>query len=301
VTGTEAPPSGLEFVAAGSELHPATISSVAARIALRTTLRRVRRPDWLHLGAASVRTPRLFRHEYSRTTRAAVRRSDHGPFGMFRITIWPGWAVRPSPRTIPSGIYAVTVERLSDGFLSWRPLIAGDLPMLAEWLREPQVARWWNLEATLAAVERDFGPSTRGEEPGEDLVVLLDGRPIGLLQRSAICDYPRDLTEFSAVIEVPVGAVELDYFIADPALRGRGLGSRMIAAAVEDTWNSNSDAPAVLVAVVAGNVASWRALEKAGLKRVAEGPMSSDNPIDDALHYIYRVDRPGAASSAYRP
>ena len=42
----------------------------------------------------------------------------------------------------PSGIYAVTVERISDGFLSWRPLIAGDLPMLAEWLREPQVARW---------------------------------------------------------------------------------------------------------------------------------------------------------------
>jgi hypothetical protein len=73
---------------------------------------------------------------------------------------------------------------------------------------------------------------------------------------------------------VPVGAVELDYLIADPALRGRGLGSRMIAAAVEDTWNSYSDAPAVLVAVVAANVASWRALDKAGLKRVAEGPMS---------------------------
>jgi aminoglycoside 6'-N-acetyltransferase len=77
--------------------------------------------------------------------------------------------------------------------------------MLAEWLREPQVARWWNLETTLEAVERDFGASTRGEEPGEDLLVLLDGRPIGLLQRSAIYDYPQDLTEFSAVIEVPAG------------------------------------------------------------------------------------------------
>jgi len=186
----------------------------------------------------------------------------------------------------------VTVERISDGFLSWRPLIAGDLPMLADWLREPQVARWWNQESTLEAVERDFGASTRGEEPGEDLLVLLDGRPIGLLQRSVICDYPQDLTKFSAVIEVPAGAVELDYLIADPALRGRGLGSRMIAAVVEDTWNSYSDAPAALVAVVAANVASWRALEKAGLKRVAEGPMPPDNPIDDALHYIYRVDRP---------
>jgi aminoglycoside 6'-N-acetyltransferase len=51
--------------------------------------------------------------------------------------------------------------------------------------------------------------------------------------------------------------------------------------------------------VVAANVASWRALEKAGLKRVAEGPMPPDNPVDDALHYIYRADRPGAASLAF--
>jgi len=172
--------------------------------------------------------------------------------------------------------------------------------MLAGWLREPQVARWWNLEATPEAVERDFGASTRGEEPGEDLVVLLDGRPIGLLQRSAIGDYPRDLAEFSAVTEVPAGAVELDYLIADPALRGRGLGSRMIAAAVEDTWDSYPDAPAVLAAVAAANVASWRALEKAGLKRVAEGPMPPGNPVDDPLRYIYRADRPGAASPAFR-
>ena len=233
-------------------------------------------------------------HEWWRRQRRSFRACSGSPF------VRAGLVSDHRVGRFPSGIYAVTVERISDGFLSWRPLIAGDLPMLAEWLREPQVARWWNHETTLEAVERDFGASTRGEEPGEDLLVLLDGRPIGLLQRSAICDYPQDLTEFSAVIEVPVGAVELDYLIADPALRGRGLGSRMIAAAVEDTWNSYSDAPAVLVAVVAANVASWRALEKAGLKRVAEGPMSPDNPIDDALHYIYRADRPGAASSAFR-
>jgi Acetyltransferase (GNAT) domain len=152
---------------------------------------------------------------------------------MFRITIVRAGLVSDHRvGRFPSGIYVVTVERISDGFLSWRPLIAGDLPMLAEWLRELQVARWWNHETTLEAVERDFGASTRGEEPGEDLLVLLDGRPIGLVQRS------------------------------------------------------------VLVAVVAANVASWRALEKAGLKRVAEGPMPPDNPIDDPLHYIYRVDRP---------
>ena len=94
---------------------------------------------------------------------------------------------------------------------------------------------------------------------------------------------------------MPDGVVELDYLIGDAALRGRGLGARMIAAAVEDTWSAYPAAPAVIVAVAAGNTASWRALEKTGLQRVAEGTMSPENPIDDPLHYVYRVDRPSSA------
>ena len=178
--------------------------------------------------------------------------------------------------------------------LAWRPLAATDLALLATWFREPQVARWWNHDSSPEGVQRDFGPSVRGEEPGEDLLVLLDGLPVGLLQRSRISDYPEDLAEFSAAVEIPAGAVELDYLIGDPELRGRGLGSRIIAAAVRDTWAARPEVPAVLVAVVAANTASWRALEKAGLTRVAEADMQPDNPVDDPLHYVYRADRPSS-------
>jgi aminoglycoside 6'-N-acetyltransferase len=191
------------------------------------------------------------------------------------------------------------------GPLDWRPLTSSDLPLLAEWLQEPQVARWWNHESSSEAVERDFGPSVRGEEAGEDLVVSIGGRPIGLVQRSFISDYPEDLADFAALVDVPDGAIELDYLIADRALRGRGLGARMIAATIERTWTDHPSVPVVLVAVVADNVASWRALEKAGMQRIAEGPMEPDNPIDDPLHYVYRIDRPrrheavgGAGSSS---
>jgi aminoglycoside 6'-N-acetyltransferase len=178
------------------------------------------------------------------------------------------------------------------GALTFRALTADDLPLLAAWLREPQVARWWNQPSSSEEVELDFGPSVRGEEPGEDLVVSLDGRSIGLLQRSVIDDYPEDLAEYAQVVEVPPGAVQLDYLIGDAADRGRGLGPRIIAAAVRDTWDVYPSAPAVLVAVVAANTASWRALEKAGLRRIAEGPMEPDNPADDPLHVVYRIDRP---------
>ena len=46
------------------------------------------------------------------------------------------------------------------------------------------------------------------------------------------------------------------------------------------------------MAVAAANVASWRVLEKAGLRRLAAGPMEPENPLDDPLHYVYRIDRP---------
>ena len=77
--------------------------------------------------------------------------------------------------------------------------------------------------------------ASAGRSPGR-IVVSLDGRPVGLVQRSLIHDYPEDLAEFADLVDVPEGAVELDYLIGEPALRGRGLGSRMIAALVRDTW-----------------------------------------------------------------
>ncbi|GAA1607822.1 hypothetical protein GCM10009789_72800 [Kribbella sancticallisti] len=71
----------------------------------------------------------------------------------------------------------------------------------------------------------------------------------------------------------------------------------MITALVAQTWTDYSDTDTILVAVVAGNRPSWRALERAGFHRVAEGPMEPDNPIDDPLHYLYRIDRPQRARS----
>ena len=130
-----------------------------------------------------------------------------------------------------------------------RSLTVADLPLLAQWLREPQVARWWNHEHSADAVERDFGASARGEEPGEDLVVSLDGHPDGLLRRSVISDYSEDIAEFLTEVDVPEGAVELDYTIADASLPGRGLGSQLIPMAIEGTWNDYPGAPAMLVAV----------------------------------------------------
>ena len=182
--------------------------------------------------------------------------------------------------------------------LSWRRLQEADLPLLRSWLEQPHVARWWNHETSAEAVARDFGPAARGAEPSEDLLVLLDGEPLGLVQRCRLADYPDYAAELAAVVSVPPGAVTIDYLIGEPAQVGRGLGPRMIEAIVRATWDDHPGAECVLVPVPAANRASWRALEKAGLRRVAEGELEPDNPVDDRLHYVYRDDRPDAPSSS---
>ncbi|GAA4071009.1 MULTISPECIES: GNAT family N-acetyltransferase [Actinomadura] len=180
----------------------------------------------------------------------------------------------------------------AQGALTWRRLAETDFPLLRRWLERPHVARWWNHETSPEAVRRDFGPAARGEEPSEDVLALLDGRPFGLVQRCRLADYPDYLADLAAIVDVPDGAFSIDYLIGEPGLTGRGLGTRMLTAFVRRTWDDHPDATSVVVPVVAANRASWRALEKAGLHRVGEGDLEPDNPVDDPAHYVYRIDRP---------
>ncbi|MFC0624143.1 GNAT family N-acetyltransferase [Kribbella deserti] len=176
----------------------------------------------------------------------------------------------------------------------FRRMTRADFPLLTSWLVQPHVARWWNHETSAEAIERDFGPTADGLEASEDLLVFRDGRPVGLMQRSGLADYSEYLEEFEALVDVPPAAVTIDYFVGDQGSTGQGIGTGMIKALVADTWATRPEAPAIIVAVVAANRPSWRALERAGFHRVGEGPMEPDNPIDDPLHYVYRQDRPPA-------
>lgn len=176
--------------------------------------------------------------------------------------------------------------------ITWRRLTHDDFPLVGRWLAAPHVHRWWYHESTPEAVERDFGASARGEEPGEDWLVFLDGEPVGLMQRCRVSDYAEDFDQLSAVVPTPKDAMTLDYLIGDPANTGRGLGSRMIRWAVERTWADYPDASVILIPIVAANTASWRALEKAGATRIALAELEPENPVDEPLHYIYRFQRP---------
>ena len=178
--------------------------------------------------------------------------------------------------------------------IAFRPLRRDDFGRLAAWLAEPRVARWWNHDVSPEAIERDFGTSVDGGDATEMFVAELGDEPIGFIQRYPIAAYAEYVEELSRVCPVPPGALSIDYLIGDPAARGRGVGAAMIGAFVAESWDAYPAARDVVVPVAAGNHASWRALERVGFVRIAEGPLEPDNPIDPPDHVVYQLARPAA-------
>jgi len=177
--------------------------------------------------------------------------------------------------------------------IAFQRLRRQDFPLLVSWLSEPLVRRWWNQDTTEAALERDFGASVDGRDRAEICLALIGEEPFGLIQRYPIADTAEHLAELAALLPVPPGALSVDYFIGESGFRGRGLGPRMIAAFVADAWSAWPGARDVIVPVSAANRASWRALERAGFVRVAEGELKPDNPVDSRDHVVYAARRVG--------
>ena len=189
----------------------------------------------------------------------------------------------------------MTSERMAT--FNFRHLTRADFPLLGGWLAQPHVARWWNHDNSPQAMEADFAAVIDRLDPADVFIVSYGNRPIGLLQRYTFADNPGYITDLAALIEAPGAALSIDYFIGEPDLIGRGLGSAMIRAAVDAIWRDYPNAPSIIVPVASANVASWRALEHAGFTLVATGWQPPDNPIDDGDHRVYRIERPPTVGS----
>jgi aminoglycoside 6'-N-acetyltransferase len=173
-----------------------------------------------------------------------------------------------------------------------RRLGRADFPMLSAWLAQAHVSRWWNHDTRPEALERDFGAVVDGLDRAEVFVACVQARPFGLLQRYTFADNPGYLAELATLVDVPCGALSMDYLVGEASDLRCGLGSAMLQVGVGSAWVAFPTAPAFVVPVGAANTASWRVLERAGFRRVAEGWLKPDNPVDDGRHYVYRIDRP---------
>lgn len=165
----------------------------------------------------------------------------------------------PIADDLSGGVKRFVVE--PDQRIVLRAMTRGDLPILARWLREAHVRRWWGNDGDPGtdAVLARYGPRVDGTTPTRMWVVDVNGHSIGFVQDYRIRDYP----DFALLTPDP-DAIGLDYVIGEPAWVGRGIGARILWAWMLGARRRFPDAPAYFAAPDHANAASLRILDKAG-------------------------------------
>jgi aminoglycoside 6'-N-acetyltransferase len=168
--------------------------------------------------------------------------------------------------------------------IGFRPLTAGDLRLLHEWLQREHVRRWWTDNEAYEEVVERYLPAIDGRKATDLYVIVLDEEPAGFIQTYLVSDHP----EYAALAGIEDGVAGVDLFLAQPSTTGRGIGSRVLSDFVRDVVFAAPTTQACIADPDAENRASIRAFEKAGFHAVREFVDPGD---DNRLHTLMRIER----------
>jgi aminoglycoside 6'-N-acetyltransferase len=168
--------------------------------------------------------------------------------------------------------------------IRFAPLTAGDLPQMFEWLRRPHVARWWPGEAeTYEQVVAHYLPAIEGRDPSDNYLIVVDDRPIGMIQTYLVADYP----EWEEILHVGPGVAGVDLFMGEEDAIGRGLGPQVLRAFIAEVVFARDATHAVVAGIEPENPRSLRAFEKVGFH------FAFDYEEEGRPHRLLRLDRDG--------
>jgi aminoglycoside 6'-N-acetyltransferase len=104
--------------------------------------------------------------------------------------------------------------------ITFRPVEEQDFPILAAWLAEPHVRRFYQkTSVSLEEVASEYGPWVREEEPSICHLAISAGNPFAYLQ----CYRNADYREWADLIGVD-GGISVDVFIGDSTYLRKRLG-----------------------------------------------------------------------------
>ena len=150
------------------------------------------------------------------------------------------------------------------------------------WRQREHVRRWWSGVDTLDDAERKYLPRIEGDEPTEAYLIVLEERPVGLIQTYLVED-----DDDPWPIELEPGTAGVDLFIGEEELVGRGLGPRIIGAFVRDVVFAKPATMACIADPDVRNETSIRAFEKAGFARVGVFEVAGE----PAPQQLLRIER----------
>jgi aminoglycoside 6'-N-acetyltransferase len=171
--------------------------------------------------------------------------------------------------------------------IRFEPLTRNDLVQLHAWLQKPHVAAWWRGPETPEQVEADHLPSIDGTEPSYHYVIVVDGRPVGMIQWYLVSDFP----EWEEILDVGEGVAGVDLLIGEEDATGRGLGPEVLRSFIAEVVFAKEKTHAVVAGVEPGNTRSLRAFEKAGFR------FAFDYEEEGRPHRLLRLERESAKTA----
>jgi aminoglycoside 6'-N-acetyltransferase len=135
----------------------------------------------------------------------------------------------------------------------FRPMTAGDMPLVRRWLTRPHVAEWWHDPETLEFVSGDLDHPDLAQ-----FIVSLDGTPLAYLQCYQISDW------HDGFGPQPEGTRGLDQFIGEAGMLGCGHGSAFIRTFIDQLFARG--VPRIVIDPRPDNPRAIRAYEKAGFE-----------------------------------
>jgi len=142
---------------------------------------------------------------------------------------------------------------------AFRAVEAADFPLLADWLAQPHVRRWWGNpnDALISIGQHLHDPLV------EPYIVTLKGEEFAYIQVADL-----DGEEDEALSDQPEGTCGIDQFIGVEQLLGRGHGPAFMALFCEGLFEKGKRR--VLVDPHPENAFAIRAYAKAGFQRLGE-------------------------------
>jgi RimJ/RimL family protein N-acetyltransferase len=174
--------------------------------------------------------------------------------------------------------------------IEFRPMVAADLRLLHEWIERPHVKRFYGDHGTYEDVVAHYLPAIEGRDPTDHYIVLLEGRPVGMIQTYVVSDYPEHAQLIGTGDSATAG---LDILIGEEELTGKGLGTELLHRFVDEIVFARPETTSCVADPAVANVASVRAFEKAGFRAVSEHV----DPADGLPHLLVQLERYGAQSA----
>ena len=151
--------------------------------------------------------------------------------------------------------------------LSFSPMTADDLPLIAGWMDQPHWREWWSSDiGTELGYLRDI---VEGRDSTRAFLFHLDGQPTGYIQVWRIADARVEpwLSDAPWVMNLPDDAVGVDLSIGPTDLLSQGIGSRALAEFVAVLRAEGHDN--IVIDPDISNQRAIRAYQKAGFRKIA--------------------------------